>query len=367
MYIPVSFADSYFFETNRNTEWTGINNKGTLITRASQRIDAIPFHDDPIDRTLPRYTDGFSPNRQTIPRLLLIAVSELALFYKDNTEDQYPSFPEGSDTPSSLFISDLPLMVQNALYPFLSADLIPRDARIDLVDRNRNNESKQIDYLEGEEPTTSQKQQVSPTNSIELQDHERNESAHHQKYTDAEAREQADDAITQHNANKEHGGGGGSATVVSGSVNLPVGTVAMRLGWDDNQDILEAIFTRNDNHPTDGAAVGTVEGISPPSFPTALSAEIELYLFIWIASVKANIADIQLSGGGGTLIGSISDGVSFEYDGVDGTAYVSNQQLSSSLSALKVSAIVSGDLIASQPWVTEQIGENTRNTRTSYC
>ena len=41
--------------------------------------------------------------------------------------------------------------------------------------------------------------------------------------------------------------------------------------------------------------------------------------------------------------------------GETGTVYVSNQRLSAGLSAFQISAIVAGDLIASQPWVTEQI------------
>ena len=146
---------------------------------------------------------------------------------------------------------------------------------------------------------------------------------------------------------------GGDA--VSESARLPIGSVALRLGWAQSQTPAQAIFTRADNHPIDGAAVGTVAGLAVPVFPPALNTDPTLYLFIWIATAQANIADIRLSGGGGTLIGSVSNGAAYTVESVAGTLYVSNQRLSASLSAYQISAIVGGDLIASQPWVTEQI------------
>ena len=146
---------------------------------------------------------------------------------------------------------------------------------------------------------------------------------------------------------------GGDA--VSESARLPIGNVALRLGWAQSETPTEAIFTRADNHPIDGAAVGTVAGTPVPVFPPALNTDPTLYLFVWIATGAANIADIRLSGGGGTLIGSLSNGTAYTVESVAGTLYVSNQRLSASLSAYQISAIVGGDLIASQPWVTEQI------------
>ena len=146
---------------------------------------------------------------------------------------------------------------------------------------------------------------------------------------------------------------GGDA--VSESARLPIGNVALRLGWAQSQTPTEAIFTRANDHPIDGAAVGTVAGTPVPVFPPALNTDPTLYLFIWIATAQANIADTRLSGGGGTLVGSVSNGAAYTVEGVAGTLYVSNQRLSASLSAYQISAIVGGDLIASQPWVTEQI------------
>ena len=142
---------------------------------------------------------------------------------------------------------------------------------------------------------------------------------------------------------------------VSTETRLPVGTVALRLGWTQTQTPSEVIFTRASAHPEDGAAVGTVSGLSIPPFPPALNTDPDLYFFVWIATAAANIADIRLSGGGGTLIGSLSNGAAYTLEGEAGTVYVSNQRLSPGLSAFSISAVVAGELIASQPWVEQQI------------
>ena len=146
---------------------------------------------------------------------------------------------------------------------------------------------------------------------------------------------------------------GGEAVV--NSARLPVGTIPLRLGWAQGRAPSDDIFIRAGNHPIDGAAVGTVAGLSIPVFPPALNSDVTLYLFIWIGTAIDNIADIRLSGGGGTLIGSISNGEAYTLEGVTGTVYVSEQRLSAGTSAFQISAVVGGDLIASQPWVTEQI------------
>ena len=127
-----------------------------------------------------------------------------------------------------------------------------------------------------------------------------------------------------------------------GGQGLPVGTAVLRLGWAQHQNATEAVFTRADNHPTDGAAVGTVDGLDVPPFPPALVTDADLYLHIWIGTAAANITDVLLSGGGGTLIGSISSGADFTVEGDAGTFYVSNQRLSPGLAAFQISAEVAG-------------------------
>ena len=119
-----------------------------------------------------------------------------------------------------------------------------------------------------------------------------------------------------------------SGEAVVNSARLPVGTIPLRLGWAQGRAPSDDIFIRAGNHPIDGAAVGTVAGLSIPVFPPALNSDVTLYLFIWIGTAIDNIADIRLSGGGGTLIGSISNGEAYTLEGVTGTVYVSEQRLS---------------------------------------
>ena len=157
--------------------------------------------------------------------------------------------------------------------------------------------------------------------------------------------------------NAHHVPPSGGVGAVSESARLPVGTVALRLGWAQTNTFAAVNFTRADAHPVDGAAEGTVAGLQIPPFPPALNTDTSLYLHIWIGTDAANIADLRLSGGGGTLIGSVSAGAAQTVEGESGTWYVSNQRLSAGTSAFQVSAAVGGDLIASQPWVTEQIAD----------
>lgn len=152
---------------------------------------------------------------------------------------------------------------------------------------------------------------------------------------------------------------GAGAVDVSQSLRLPVGTVALRMGWTQTQNVAASTFIRANAHPADGAAVGTVAGLAPPPFPPALSTDLSLYLFIWIGAPAADIADIRLSGGRGSLIGSISAGAPYELEGEAGTVYVSNQRLSAALSAFTVSAVVGGSLIASQPWTEALLATHT--------
>ena len=64
---------------------------------------------------------------------------------------------------------------------------------------------------------------------------------------------------------------------------LPGDPVAMRLGWSQSRVFEEGTFERANDHPIDGAAVGTTAGVSVPVFPPALVDDETLYLGIWIA------------------------------------------------------------------------------------
>ena len=174
------------------------------------------------------------------------------------------------------------------------------------------------------------------------------------KHIDQTARDDAAAAAAGAAAAKAAADAAASNTVaVTTSLRLPSTTTAMRLGWKETQVYSVDLFTRADNHPADGAAVGTTfAGIFPPPFPAALAAETSLYLFIWIAATPGKISDIGPSGIGAL---PLSAGVAQAVDGVDGTLFVSRLKLPTRTSSLLISAFVNGDLIASQPWTTAAI------------
>ena len=90
------------------------------------------------------------------------------------------------------------------------------------------------------------------------------------------------------------GGTSGSGTV-SLSTRLPGAPVAMRLGWSQSRTFVEGTFIRANDHPIDGAAVGTSAGVIAPPFPPALSSDPTLYLAIWLAG-NPDVQGIDRSG-----------------------------------------------------------------------
>ena len=154
--------------------------------------------------------------------------------------------------------------------------------------------------------------------------------------------------------NAHHVPGGTIAVATNVEGRVPALDVSMRIGWAQTQDPVEAVFIRANNHPVDGAAIGTVDGMFPPPFPPALASDASLYLYIWIATAPANVAEITLRGGG-SLLSSGSALADFELEGVDGAIWISNQRLSAGVSNISISATVVGDIIATRPWVTDAI------------
>ena len=142
------------------------------------------------------------------------------------------------------------------------------------------------------------------------------------------------------------GGAGGA-----GSLNLPGPAVAMRLGWSQTQDAVAGIFTRAEDHPEDGAAEGLTSGVEVPPFPPSLNTDASLFQWVWVAGSPTIDDGIDLYTSQGALI----------VDAVEGTAYVSNARLFPPIPSQPSTIIVSilGELIASQPWVTEQLEAGT--------
>ena len=138
----------------------------------------------------------------------------------------------------------------------------------------------------------------------------------------------------------------------------------MRIGWSNKQIVADEIFTRDDNHPSDGAAVGTVSGLNPTVFPPALNSRSTLFLFVWIAAPVNQVGDLILSGGVGSLIGSGLALAAYTYAGTAGTVWISDLRLAPSLATFSISAFVSGALILTEgdvePWARTGDGDPSR-------
>ena len=148
----------------------------------------------------------------------------------------------------------------------------------------------------------------------------------------------------------------GIVNVENGRLASSTGTV-MRIGWSESQAYDEQVFTRDGNHPDDGAAVGTIAGVFPPVQPAGLPdipdvSTSEKYLHIWVGEIPGNIAQL-------TFFGSPAHGVSTAeaqtYNTTEGTWWRTNLPLSQGISAYAFSATVVGALIASQAYVDAAI------------
>ena len=151
--------------------------------------------------------------------------------------------------------------------------------------------------------------------------------------------------------------GAGDIIVQGTAGRLPAGDAVMRIGWALTQAATDLIFTRDGNHPADGAAVGTTSGTAPPAYPAALASEPDLFMFVWIES--GDVSDIQFAGG--TLLTSGQPLTAYEYDGTAGTIWVSNHRLSPGVSRYPITAIVPGALILTGPDVEAwaKVGDGT--------
>ena len=145
---------------------------------------------------------------------------------------------------------------------------------------------------------------------------------------------------------------GGGGNVFEGA-NLPGPPVSMRFGWSQTQALNEAIFTRANDHPIDGAAVGMSDGLAFPPFPPALNTDRTLYLHLWLEG-SPNVVSLAQAQGGLRLDLFGSHGA-LTVGGVAGTLYVSNRRLPNPGVTNSISLVILGDAIASQPWVEEQI------------
>ena len=122
----------------------------------------------------------------------------------------------------------------------------------------------------------------------------------------------------------DEGGGGGTIVADVEDGRLPADAVAMRLGWSQSRVFAAGTFTRAEDHPIDGAAEGTSDGLILPPFPPALSTDATLFLGIWIAgdpSVVAIDRSGSIDGEDSLEFFPAADRVALTVDLVDGFYY----------------------------------------------
>ena len=156
------------------------------------------------------------------------------------------------------------------------------------------------------------------------------------------------------------GEGGGIVHVLNGR--LPGSPVAMRGGWNQSQTHAASIFTRANDHPTDGAAVGMSDGLAAPPFPPALATDATLYLHLWLEGTP-DVAGIRRNAHTNPVdvLDLFPDSLSgpLTVDGVAGTVYVSNVRFAS-MEGVVYDVQVAGATIAT----TEDVTNPTRYAAT---
>ena len=145
-------------------------------------------------------------------------------------------------------------------------------------------------------------------------------------------------------ANAHHtppeGGGGGTHEVVGGGVfdgHLEGSPVVMRIGWNQSRTMIAAVFTRANDHPIDGVAVGMTSGLAAPPFPPALAADPTLYAGIWISG-DPDIAALPSAF-------DASDKQALSVGGVAGHYFASTERLPASTSGNIYRVILQGPRI----------------------
>ena len=161
-----------------------------------------------------------------------------------------------------------------------------------------------------------------------------------------------DDALTTHSdrANVHHTPPSVPELTFDG-ITLPANPVPMRVAWGGDRQFNESEFL--------AGAVGDSSGLAQPPLPTGLSTG---YVGIWIAD-SHTIIDVLRSVGGGapeTIFPALvpdTDRLILTVDGVHGFYWPSSHR--HSFSGDVYSAEISGDHVASRPWVRGQIETHT--------
>ena len=146
---------------------------------------------------------------------------------------------------------------------------------------------------------------------------------------------------------------------------LPGPAVAFRMGWTFEDTAADATtFIRDGNHPSDGASEGTTAGLEAPSIPAVLFAEAihfttakDYRFHVWIAGALGLVS--LLDAYGDNWIGEFTNEGELIVDGEAGILYSEIHSRTNEDGIVFFSGIIPGSIIATQPWVAEQIAANS--------
>ena len=109
-------------------------------------------------------------------------------------------------------------------------------------------------------------------------------------------------------------------------VRLPAPARALRIGWNQAPEIPAAVFTRANDHPIDGAALGmTSPGLDIPPAPPAIASDPTLYLALWIAGDTVDGTTIHDADN--DITDDFRTPAALEVDGASGHVYASTARL----------------------------------------
>ena len=171
-----------------------------------------------------------------------------------------------------------------------------------------------------------------------------------------DAKIQAHAAVTaaHHTLGPDEGQPGGGAVIDVIDGRLPAPPVAFRIGWSQSQAASEGVFTRANDHPIDGAAVGETDGLAAPPFPPSLASDSTLYLHLWIEG-SPSVAALQTIE---NVTAAFSDGEALTVDGVAGTLYVAADRYTDDRVGVSYRALLVGALLATVEEVTAKLAEH---------
>ena len=132
--------------------------------------------------------------------------------------------------------------------------------------------------------------------------------------------------------------------------------VAMRIGWNQTRQRLTSVFVRANDHPVDGAAVGTTAGLASPVFPPALATDATLYQHVWVATTASAVAAIRRAGVTAT---DFATAQALTVDGVAGVVYISNERLPVGSIGTVYDVVIAGPEYATEPQITALDGRVT--------